>query len=414
MKTSNRTFPWFWMALASLLVSCAAPQAPVTTTPAREYQAHPLEKRSASAESSAESKVRERVQQIADALGNGDVKPYAEAMPIRPFLLALLDHSTLDSNEREIVWQSYHKALLTKMSDDARSLASSEIKIVSLHSWGPGQDTIGAVIRYVHENSEINYQEWVFVRDNLQTLYDIRNFYSGLWLRESLSNLIQLLGSSLGNKVATSDSARAAQRVLWQVTSMVKAKDYSNIARWYLALNPKQQQSAFYRGLTVENLAGMPEYYQEKVITTMTQNLQDSGRYALLLAQHWTNHGQFAKGMEALNMLDPKVGDPAGIHLIRARLYYTQKQYKQSAHYFAMALTHDKKWKLAWFELLEILALAEEWELVAQTLETLPGWMDLEFDEKVLREQKSWQPFFQTEAYRKYAARKQMVTEETP
>jgi len=403
------------MALASLLMSCATTQVPVATPTAQESPALPLKTRTAPPESSNESKVRERVQQILGAIGEGDVKPYAEAMPIRPFLLALLEHSTLDSNERELVWQSYHKALLTKMSDDASSLTRSDIRIVSIHSWGPKQDTIGAVIRYIHENSEINYQEWVFVHDNLQTLYDIRNFYSGLWLRESLDNLIQLLGSSLGNKVATTDSSRATQRVLWQVTSMAKAKDYSNIARWYLALDPKLRQSAFYRGLALDNLAGMPEYYQEKVIGAMTQNLPDSGRYALLLAQHWANHGQFAKGMEALEQLDQKVGDSAGIHLIRARLYYTQKQYKQSAHYFAKALTHDKKWKLAWFELLEVLALAEEWDLVAQTLETLPSWMDLEFDEKVLREQKSWQPFFQTEAYRKYAARKQMVPdEETP
>jgi len=354
-----------------------------------------------------DSAVRARVLEITSALSAGDLTPFSQAYPLRELMQPVLAAGRFDSVQQEALLQGFSSSVQSRMAEDAESFKQARYKIMSVHYRGPAHDTALVQLRYIGADDELSFLEWIFLTRDLSTFYDVRNYYTGVHLREKLSNLVALLAMSLNDRITVSDSLRQQQRALWQMSSMSSARDYTSIARWYLGLSKDMQANPFHMEFAAENLSGMQPFYQEKVVDVMAMHTRDNSRYSLLMATHWAKRGQFDRSLRELDKLSSVLVDTAGLAVIRARLYSGQKQYGPALHHYALALQKEKQWQTIWLETLDVLAASQQWDLLAEALEIMPGWLDVTVNEDILRESKIWQPFFTSEAYKQFAARKQ-------
>jgi hypothetical protein len=148
----------------------------------------------------------------------------------------------------------------------------------------------------------------------------------------------------------------------------------------------------------------MSIYFQEKIVKIIHNHPDAQVRFSFLFARVASKQEDWQSSVEWMQKFGDVTGHDGGVYLLIARSLYNNNQSKKAIPYMGIALQKEKRNSQTWYELLDLLAAAKEWELLAQALPITEYWLGVEFDHEYLKGLKSWKGFFESQAYKEMLA----------
>jgi tetratricopeptide (TPR) repeat protein len=287
-----------------------------------------------------------------------------------------------------------------------RNLADAQLKYLRSRN-KDNQHT--SLVRINFGDKGINYLDLVLKKDedgNIK-IVDWYDYSKGQYYTDSVAQAIGLMlpeeTTFIAKLLGTSGLKKKDVNQFIKLGELMRQQKFDEWLKLYDKLSPKLSESRvlMLTRILVTVAAGDDAAYKASLKDLHTK-FGDDPTLSLILIDHYYFEEDFETAQKALDRLSDHLGGDAAIDSLRANVYLSSGDYKQSAEYAQKAIDSDPEYEDAYWTLLSASIYTEAYDTSVKMLDALAMDFGYEFYPEDIEGVEEYGDFIKSNAYKKW------------